>query len=635
MADSPFFHQVDSSVKSAINLRKKYYKAETRDTSALNWLYKKMAYAEVTAIGTEYKVVKASQVADPNNQLTDYQRWDIDLRVKPTQKAVVTKLTLGTRQGGGIAGGALGVYEQQKISNDVSILPKPHLNTVKISAEGDFGTIQRCDISFTCYSISQLNDHMAFLTLGNDLNITYGWNSGGQAAGPIGNFTGKICNFSYSLNAAGGFDCTANAIGMGPNTINVNANVSNAAGELTQKIDARDVSDLVTTFVSKLYNDAVLNQQKKRNFQTGAGLMAMYPSNDPTKSKAVQEVAYVTLEYIVNTVNYYILAGAWNFSTADTDKKYRITFDDTWTQPKDMKTIMPDFRTANPEILYPGFADFNPLFTPNAAANLLKFSDNTKPKNLLIRVNLIERLLAVPPEKNATGKSRDNSISGLFSRLFDEIKNATGGLVKLTIIKDPNSESMMISDPDNVSITEDKDTLMLTGVTLNGVCRTASVVTKIPSDMATAAFVTTSKKLMDQSGAAKDILGQSDARPSDAPDATKIIEQLKASQKSLISQKFTQQSIDDAVKALESYINLKQENFGGSIPYPIEFSCTLDGISGFKFGDTIKFNYLPDVYLQGANKIAFTITKVEHDISGNDWVTTLNTVCRLATSGAQ
>jgi len=63
-----------------------------------------------------------------------------------------------------------------------------------------------------------------------------------------------------------------------------------------------------------------------------------------------------------------------------------------------------------------------------------------------------------------------------------------------------------------------------------------------------------------------------------------------------------------------------------AVPIPVDFSCTLDGINGFVFGNTITTNYLPLVYKGG--KVTFTVTTVTHQISGNDWTTTLNTIMR-------
>ena len=66
--------------------------------------------------------------------------------------------------------------------------------------------------------------------------------------------------------------------------------------------------------------------------------------------------------------------------------------------------------------------------------------------------------------------------------------------------------------------------------------------------------------------------------------------------------------------------------------YPVDFSVTIDGISGFRFGDVISTNLVPSSYVQ--NKLVFVITKIEHLISGGMWETTLHTAARLAMDGS-
>jgi hypothetical protein len=62
--------------------------------------------------------------------------------------------------------------------------------------------------------------------------------------------------------------------------------------------------------------------------------------------------------------------------------------------------------------------------------------------------------------------------------------------------------------------------------------------------------------------------------------------------------------------------------------YPIEFSVTLDGINGFKFGDVITTSLIPKHYFVDWG-IVFTVTKVVHKVNTSTWETTLNTVARL------
>ena len=63
--------------------------------------------------------------------------------------------------------------------------------------------------------------------------------------------------------------------------------------------------------------------------------------------------------------------------------------------------------------------------------------------------------------------------------------------------------------------------------------------------------------------------------------------------------------------------------------YPVEFSVTIDGINGFKFGDVIKTTLIPIHYNVDWDMV-FTVTKILHRVTPSTWETTLNTVARLS-----
>jgi len=66
------------------------------------------------------------------------------------------------------------------------------------------------------------------------------------------------------------------------------------------------------------------------------------------------------------------------------------------------------------------------------------------------------------------------------------------------------------------------------------------------------------------------------------------------------------------------------------VPFPLTISIVLDGIEGFRFGDTITSNYLPSRYrLESGMRVVFTVTKYTHTIKGNDWQTELTCVSRI------
>lgn len=63
--------------------------------------------------------------------------------------------------------------------------------------------------------------------------------------------------------------------------------------------------------------------------------------------------------------------------------------------------------------------------------------------------------------------------------------------------------------------------------------------------------------------------------------------------------------------------------------YPIEFTFTIDGIHGFKFGDVIKTSLIPKHYNIDWD-ISFTVTKITHKVTPSIWETTIQTAARLS-----
>ena len=86
----------------------------------------------------------------------------------------------------------------------------------------------------------------------------------------------------------------------------------------------------------------------------------------------------------------------------------------------------------------------------------------------------------------------------------------------------------------------------------------------------------------------------------------------------------------DSLSSRVSAGQIKDHNDPVQMPMPLTFSATMDGIEGWKFGDTVTSSYLPARYKkEGVGKVVFTVTDYEHSISGNDWTTTINASARI------
>jgi hypothetical protein len=110
----------------------------------------------------------------------------------------------------------------------------------------------------------------------------------------------------------------------------------------------------------------------------------------------------------------------------------------------------------------------------------------------------------------------------------------------------------------------------------------------------------------------------------------------------IAKQGFTQEWCDNYRSILTKLKRLATKgsyNSGRNIPigghwlnkaiYPVEFSVTIDGINGFKFGDVLKTTLIPRHYNVDWDMV-FTVTKILHKVTPSTWETTLNTAARLS-----
>ena len=136
------------------------------------------------------------------------------------------------------------------------------------------------------------------------------------------------------------------------------------------------------------------------------------------------------------------------------------------------------------------------------------------------------------------------------------------------------------------------------------------------------------------------VSGEDEPDPPDPPQSIK--DQCIEARKGCDQNKYNTDSVSkakSAVKALVSELTTAQRAARGDfkdgmditqVPFPLEFEATMDGVEGFQFGDTITTSYLPSRYkTAGAAKVVFTVTKYEHEISNNDWTTTVTAIMRM------
>lgn len=630
---SIFYSEVSKDVQDALQLRKSIYGATTRNDAAHAWLYRKTAFVEAEAFNPR---------TSKSNQLT-------------------------VPKGGGIQG-ANSLYES---NGNANFIPKPHINSVKISNDGDLGSLLKCEVSFTVYSLTDLNAYQPFLDLGASLTVKYGWTLGGNASGKEGKFSGVIYNFSYTVNESGGFNCITYAISVGANALAVN---------ITAGIDSGGIkNDIVdNTYVSANLSDKL---QELANIVgpgnppvEGIGTTSLRYNladeiyTERTKEKSVQE-AYITLQRLVALINENLLKvfilgeelnSTTNFQIPQTIPSTNPLNTDglpwylrgggqsTKINPGDFlivcngeytKGLLPknpkDLVSANPlQMIFPGYATYGTItFFAGATDVNAKFQKGDL-SQILLNVRWLRQMFnEIGAETQDRQKSADQSISKFLLNIFNAISDNSGTRFKLSLTSDPkNPKRFVIVDVNYID--KQITPYILTAVNNQSICRAISLASQVPSAMSSVAFVSANSPLTTMSTRAGEVLnGQKTTIKKETIDDYRR-------KLSTCVQKFGHIDIKkDDISQLRTLLkdvyefatgvspNLGASDAKDAIPFPIDFSATLDGIEGFVFGNTVTTNYLPAVYQN--NRVAFTIKKIDHTLQNNDWITTISTICRL------
>ena len=597
-----FASDVDGSVQGTLNTRKAYYGAQLRDSGAHAWLLQKTAYAIASA---------------------------------KTKNGKASSLTVPTQGGFG----ANGMYTN---TGTQRFTPKSHITAVKISNEGKWGSTKRAELSFTTYSLTGLNSLSAFFTVGSDIIIEAGWNSAGGAAGKPMRFSGIVYNFPYNLNANGGFDCTCEAISEGilAASLRVAGQFETGATppppppestEPGQESVANNIFSLFKDEVTRVTSDGSVNEIAPETALRLEGeqitLIAVAfklkrtpegqekADGDSDKSEEPADpIYYITLEQVVNQINKML---------ADTGVPFKYICNADATKSE----VNANMRSANPLVLIiPDRMNYSDDFNITDTGYESDIANGDISKFLIS----IDWLLKTAEEYqksigNTTPKDA-GQIDAFFEKIFEMIKTYTGSYHLLGLITDPKeNQPKEWSIIDTNYINSNPAPYSIEAGTKRSMVRSISMNTKIPSKFAAAAYIsaknpgtsTTSDVYVSQNlaGQAKAEIAY-DAETALVPITKDLIKDISDANIQKMSAALSKLKSAQPSTAPPNKLQ----------PAAIDLSVTIDGIEGIVFGNTITTNYIPSDY---ASSVYFTVTNVEHNISNNDWTTTLSTVMRM------
>lgn len=677
MAETIFYTAVDPKVAEKLDLRKTYYKSEDRTSAQHKWLFQKMAYASAQAF----------------NEVTGKTK-----SLPTTQLGGLGKIKSNGKSSGGLYKNAY--KPSDSYPTEGRFTPKPHINSVKISNEGDFGSLKKSEVAFTVYTLTDLNDCQPFFDLGANLSIQYGWNDAGGAGHIPGEFNGVIYNFTYSVNSEGAFDCISYGMSAGINTLVGDAKASSDSGgkkatdaagnEVEASTIIGEIDILVLNAASLADNAIDSNGIGAIRFPTSWGSNETPPpapaatntpapaattptptatpaNTGPTPSSTIPSTTtptaaapgpispympapptatasptpwldvlslildqphyYISLEKIVELVNNKVLRAAGG------PKLNRVVIKCNGDVTKCNVPTPDKLVSGNPlQVLFPGFGNYGThnFFTTDFVPEMQK-GDLSK---AMISVEWLKEMLKnMGTLTTDAQKSANKSVGKFLQNILDMIHTNSGTRFKLSLVSNPKDDrEILITDPNYVD--SRIEPYVITAVTKDSICRSISLTSSVPSEMAAATFIANTNTLAPLGAGVAAI---NNTTGSAAPVSGSAQEQFETAKRNIDAANLGPNT--DNVIAMQAAIKrlyVGGSNSGGttaekeSVPFPISFSCTLDGIEGIVFGNTITSNYLPAAYQTSKKtpKVAFTVTKVEHNIAGNDWTTTLSTVCR-------
>lgn len=582
MSRNFLYNNVSDEVREELDARKVAQGATNRTTSTHNWSTRKMAYAKVTNI-------------------------DADVTLAPPA-----------------AGGFTDLY-----SDTARYVPDPVLTSVSLRNEGKMGSLQKATVSFTVFNRDQIDKYEPlFLTPGINLKIEYGWSVSASDAGVSKDtFEGIVYDFSMALTNFGGFECTVEVVGKGFKLFGIGAGAS--VKDSVTTIDSASetkVSGNLVEIIDNLRIQALGTDETLTTGTTKDGFVAFEipTSGVPVVEEQTQERnAYITLQRFFGIVNQFIteVLGEEQVTQYVCDSTVTISqYDPNATSGDVRKVILPDSKCGKyGEVVF----DIDPsgFKGSDEIANL---------NNILLNIKwLTDRY----KELVDTAKE-EITINAFINDIFSNISVATGGIYNLTLItrEDEGDSNIYVIDTNYTGIIGEDPIkpFIFQAFKADSIVRTLSLDSKLPDRMATAMYI--GGRGSNASGINADTATNITEKEVFDPDEN-IPRLLNLSVELYGNSGFQEEQITAVISGLKKYkIYARDKNWSTNILYPLNLSVSIDGVAGLRFGNVVGTNWLPSKYRDklGDLKVIFVITNVSHTISNNNWVTSIETQCRMS-----
>lgn len=546
--------------------------------------------------------------------------------------------------------------------------PKPIVESVQVKQQGNLGTTRQATIKFIAFTDEQMKAmNNCYCVPGMSIRVQFGWSIGAasESQPPLveGPMTDNlaICNINTQRESSGIYDGLQGKVSSFSSSFNKDL----MAWEITITIVAASSSVLARPLQdhsNMCFCDQEVQNEEGDKETINVGMSAFKAKVVAAITAAASWTGAVPLGFLPVTLNHAtrdatgnanasFLEGVWSkFGGTNTTVEAFMTLGSVeqmvndFSQPQGgdgplmqkhdsashlgLITYKAPGHSSDPDIcLFPGLESEDYGITGTCLSG-----DGIDVTNILLNCIFVNKCI------EDIGK--DGTISDFFSKLFQGINQASGGLFELDIVDVAacGSKAPVMSIIDLQKAKAEGAYNIIIDPTA-AVVRDIKLDMKLPDAMMSQALYGGTKQSAAATGCDehryKNILGEGVTNNADEPapapskddcpedckkeeEAGKTPEENYAALVKEVTSNNKETVRGDLVKAYSE--NAKDTNCKNAL-LPFEMSLTFDGIGGFGFGQGITCNLLPSYV---TDKFIYQITSVEHSVSYGDWTTTVN-----------